>query len=287
MTRGGRIACDVFASDGRRRRRGCVKSPPRHHYILVRPRSLLLYAAMGHSAQLAAPSRRRVIQEGLVAWSAGKSMRCQSFSAENPQGAKFGIRCATPFQHRCQKCDFENPSEARFCAQCAATVGTSAPIPAESEPRDGLTGERRHLTVLFCDLVGSTEITSHLDPEQWREIVGEYHRAAAQAIERFGGRVAQYLGDGVMAYFGYPEAHDNDADENRKISPFSGSTRMPNPLLWGFFRTILQKSRLGGTGVWSRRDLNPRPPRCERGALPAELLPHRRREFYAEISVFK
>jgi class 3 adenylate cyclase len=73
-------------------------------------------------------------------------------------------------------------------------------------------GERRHLTVLFCDLVGSTEIARHLDPEEWREIVSEYHRAAAQAIERFGGHVAQYLGDGVMACFGYPEAHDNDAE---------------------------------------------------------------------------
>ena len=66
--------------------------------------------------------------------------------------------------------------------------------------------------MLFCDLVGSTEIASHLDPEEWREIVAEYHRAAAQAIERFGGHVAQYLGDGVMAYFGCPEAHDNDAE---------------------------------------------------------------------------
>ena len=73
-------------------------------------------------------------------------------------------------------------------------------------------GERRHLTVLFCDLVGSTEIASHLDPEEWREMVGEYHRAATQAIVRFGGHVAQYLGDGVMAYFGYPQAHDNDAE---------------------------------------------------------------------------
>jgi class 3 adenylate cyclase len=66
--------------------------------------------------------------------------------------------------------------------------------------------------VLFCDLVGSTEIASHLDPEEWREIVAGYHHAAAQAIERFGGHVAQYLGDGVMAYFGWPEAHDNDAE---------------------------------------------------------------------------
>jgi class 3 adenylate cyclase len=66
--------------------------------------------------------------------------------------------------------------------------------------------------VLFCDLVGSTEIAARLDPEEWREVVAGYHRAAAEAITRFGGHVAQYLGDGVMAYFGYPEAHDNDAE---------------------------------------------------------------------------
>ena len=218
MARRGRIACDVFASDGRIRRCGYTNflRLARHPYILVRTRSLVLYATRRRSAlvlpQPAAPYRRRVIQEGLVAWSTGKSMRCQNCSAENPQGAKFCIQCATPLRHQCQKCGFENPSEARFCAQCAAPLDAAASIRAESEPHDDLTGERRHLTVLFCDLVGSTEIAGHLDPEQWREIVGEYHRAAAQAIERFGGHVAQYLGDGVMAYFGWPEAHDNDAE---------------------------------------------------------------------------
>ena len=75
-----------------------------------------------------------------------------------------------------------------------------------------MSGERRHLTVLFCDLVGSTEIASRLDPEEWRDIVASYHRAAAEAVERFGGHVAKYLGDGVMAFFGYPEAHENDAE---------------------------------------------------------------------------
>jgi class 3 adenylate cyclase len=73
-------------------------------------------------------------------------------------------------------------------------------------------GERRHLTVLFCDLVGSTEIAARLDPEEWRELLASYHRAATEAITRFGGYVAQYLGDGVLAYFGWPEAHDNDAE---------------------------------------------------------------------------
>ena len=75
-----------------------------------------------------------------------------------------------------------------------------------------MVGERRHLTVLFCDLVGSTAIAAQLDPEEWRETVGGYHRVAAEAITRFGGHVAKYLGDGVMAFFGWPEAHDNDAE---------------------------------------------------------------------------
>jgi class 3 adenylate cyclase len=92
-------------------------------------------------------------------------------------------------------------------------LDTSAQVRPEVEPRDGrLTGERRHLTVLFCDLVGSTAMAAQLDPEEWRETVAGYHRAAAEAITRFGGYVAKYLGDGVMAFFGYPEAHDNDAE---------------------------------------------------------------------------
>src|SRR6202043_3799697 len=139
-------------------------------------------------------------------------MRCSKCGTDNAAGSRFCNQCATSLNKLCPKCTFDNAPEARFCAQCAAPLNVVAPIRAESEPRDGLTGERRHLTVLFCDLVGSTEIASHLDPEEWREIVAGYHHAAAAAVERFGGHVAQYLGDGVMAFFGYPEAHDNDAE---------------------------------------------------------------------------
>jgi len=143
----------------------------------------------------------------------GKTMRCQKCSAENPERANFCIECATPFKSQCAKCGSENPSAARFCAQCAAPLGASVSSCAEPEPSDsGPTGERRHLTVLFCDLVGSTAIAAQLDPEEWRETVAGYHRAAAEAITRFDGDVAQYLGDGVMALFGWPEAHDNDAE---------------------------------------------------------------------------
>jgi hypothetical protein len=151
-------------------------------------------------------------------------MRCSNCDFENIAGKKFCIRCGSAFITHCPKCGCENPPEASFCGDCGADL--SEPVPAPRQPNlaaatvaiergaqhDTPEGERRHLTVLFCDLVGSTEIASHLDPEEWREIVGEYHRAAAQAIERFGGNVAQYLGDGVMAYFGWPEAHDNDAE---------------------------------------------------------------------------
>jgi class 3 adenylate cyclase len=73
-------------------------------------------------------------------------------------------------------------------------------------------GERRHLTVLFSDLVVSTEIAAHLDAEDWREIAAQYQRNAAAAVTRFGGHVAKYLGDGLMVYFGWPQAHEDDAE---------------------------------------------------------------------------
>jgi len=139
-------------------------------------------------------------------------MRCPSCNTENPEGAKFCIQCASPLKRLCQKCGSENPPEARFGAQCAAPLDVAAPPRVEPEPRMAAAGERRHLTVLFCDLVGSTAIAAQLDPEEWRETVAGYQRAAAEAITRFGGYIAKYLGDGVMALFGYPEAHDNDAE---------------------------------------------------------------------------
>src|SRR6266481_4951644 len=108
---------------------------------------------------------------------------------------------------RCTSCAFENAAAGKFCSECGAQL--NAPI---ATPVSETAGERRHLTVLFSDLVGSTEISTRLDPEEWRELVADYHRAAAEAIRRFGGFVAKYLGDGVMAYFGWPEAHDNDAE---------------------------------------------------------------------------
>ena len=73
-------------------------------------------------------------------------------------------------------------------------------------------GERRQLTVLFCDLVGSTPLSQQLDAEEWRDVVEAYHRTAAAAVTRFGGHVAQYLGDGLLIYFGWPTAREDDPE---------------------------------------------------------------------------
>jgi len=85
-----------------------------------------------------------------------------------------------------------------------APVGSPANVTAEAE--------RRQLTVMFCDLVGSTPLSTRFDPEDLREIVGAYHRCVADTVGRFGGFVAKYMGDGVLIYFGYPEAHEDDAE---------------------------------------------------------------------------
>jgi class 3 adenylate cyclase/tetratricopeptide (TPR) repeat protein len=92
----------------------------------------------------------------------------------------------------------------------AAPARSQPAAPPEPKPRDD--AERRQLTVMFCDLVGSTALSARLDPEDLREIIGGYHRRCADVIAQTGGFVARYMGDGVLAYFGYPLAHEDDAE---------------------------------------------------------------------------
>ena len=72
--------------------------------------------------------------------------------------------------------------------------------------------ERRQLTVMFCDLVGSTALSARLDPEDLREVIGAYHRSIAETVAPYDGFVAKYMGDGALIYFGYPRAHEDDAE---------------------------------------------------------------------------
>ena len=97
-------------------------------------------------------------------------------------------------------------------AALGATMPTAAVTAAPSDAPAPTDAERRQLTVIFCDLVGSTPLSTRFDPEDLREVIGAYHRCVAGTVGRFAGFVAKYMGDGVLVYFGYPEAHEDDAE---------------------------------------------------------------------------
>src|SRR6516165_8150673 len=90
----------------------------------------------------------------------------------------------------------------------AVAVADAPPV----TPRAADTAERRQVTVMFSDLVGSTALSARMDPEDLRELISAYQKCVTEAVHRFGGFVAQYMGDGVLVYFGYPEAHEDDAE---------------------------------------------------------------------------
>ena len=141
-------------------------------------------------------------------------MRCPSCMAENAVTRRFCAECGAPLPSRCSACGFENEPTAKFCGGCGKPLAEIAnAIPPASSPPARIDGaERRHLTVMFCDLVGATALASRLDPGDLREVIGAYHKCVAETIGQFDGFVAKYMGDGVLAYFGYPRAHEDDAE---------------------------------------------------------------------------
>jgi len=103
----------------------------------------------------------------------------------------------------------------KMLAAIAELSGTAPVMPQRTSPpeekgRDD--AERRQLTVMFTDLVGSTALSTKLDPEDLRSVIGAYHKCVAETVARFDGFVAKYMGDGVLIYFGYPHAHEDDAE---------------------------------------------------------------------------
>src|SRR5205085_6106101 len=108
-------------------------------------------------------------------------------------------------------------TDSRPAESTDATVETASapsdvvPVLPAAPVRPGPEAERRQLTVLFCDLMGSTQLSGQLDPEDLRAVVRAYQEAAAEVIQSYDGHIAQYLGDGLLVYFGYPTAHEDDA----------------------------------------------------------------------------
>ncbi len=134
--------------------------------------------------------------------------------AENAATRRFCARCGVALPMPCADCGFANEPAAAFCGGCGRPIGANAvPGPVTPAPIPRAEGaERRQLTVMFCDLVGSTALSARLDPEDLRAVIGAYHRCVAKVIGRGGGFVAKYMGDGVLAYFGYPRAGEHDAE---------------------------------------------------------------------------
>src|ERR1700730_18279822 len=145
-------------------------------------------------------------------------MECPSCKADVPDGSKFCNDCgaAVPFSRAAAAP--QTGAGSKFCSECGAslaapTAGSLAAAPTAASAQQPIPSlERRQLTVMFCDLVGSTALSTRLDPEDTREIISAYHRCCAETITRSGGFVAKYMGDGLLTYFGYPQAHEDDAE---------------------------------------------------------------------------
>jgi class 3 adenylate cyclase/tetratricopeptide (TPR) repeat protein len=121
----------------------------------------------------------------------------------------------------CPSCGRRNPVGAKFCSECGAGLTALAAGPVtqdrdavQPEGRPAASGERRQLTIMFCDLVDSTTFASRLDPEDTREVIGASLRMVTDVVRRHGGYTARYVGDGALVYFGYPHAHEDDAERS-------------------------------------------------------------------------
>ena len=141
-------------------------------------------------------------------------MDCLRCGATAPEGNRFCGACGAALPWRCTSCDNTNAAGSRFCGHCgagAAGIAGSTAMPVQ-RPQSQPVPERRQLTVMFCDLVGSTALGARLDPEDLRDVMAAYHRCATAEVIRHDGFVARYMGDGLLVYFGYPTARETDAE---------------------------------------------------------------------------
>ncbi|MDQ4006142.1 MAG: AAA family ATPase, partial [Actinomycetota bacterium] len=129
-------------------------------------------------------------------------MRCGSCGRENPADASFCASCGSPLETGCRFCGAALPDDARFCPSCGR--------PVEPEAAPAAVEERKLVTVLFADLVGSTPLGERLDAEAFKEVTGEYFRAMRTEVEAEGGTVEKFIGDAIVAVFGVPAAHEDD-----------------------------------------------------------------------------
>src|SRR5262249_26976112 len=135
-------------------------------------------------------------------------MTCPRCDAETLSGMRFCGTCGAPLLLICQSCRTQNAIENKFCGQCGA------PLPQSSESKPGAfssaqDGELKQVTILFCDVVDSTVIAERLGPEAMHEVIRWFIETALAEVGRYGGTAPQFTGDGFMALFGAPIAHED------------------------------------------------------------------------------
>ena len=156
-------------------------------------------------------------------------MKCSKCRHENRTGAKFCEECAAPLARACPNCGSQLSPTAKFCPECAHPTGLAPAMPAAtrfSSPesytpkhlaekiltsKSALEGERKQVTVLFADLKGSMELLADRDPEEARKLLDPVLERMMEAVHRYEGTVNQVMGDGIMALFGAPLAHEDHA----------------------------------------------------------------------------
>ncbi len=152
-------------------------------------------------------------------------MHCPKCRFENRDGRRFCSECGATLASACPTCGFSNDPGEKFCGGCGAQVAQTAggdvvkstenAKPAAPAGADHAGHEskasRRQLTVMFCDIVGSTALSEKLDPEEMAEVLLAYQETATEVLNRFGGLIGRYVGDGLLIHFGYPVAHEDDA----------------------------------------------------------------------------
>ncbi len=139
---------------------------------------------------------------------------CRACGAHNAKDADFCGACGASLEpiRPCPRCGRENPAGQRFCNGCGAALGEGAEQPTEAPPAQGESdGERKQVTVLFADVKGSMDMAEQTDPEEWREIMQRFFSLLSEGVRRFEGTVDKFTGDGIMALFGAPIAHEDHA----------------------------------------------------------------------------
>ena len=138
-------------------------------------------------------------------------MLCSACGTENRPGRRFCAQCGGALEQRCASCGAANDPSDRFCGDCGKPLVENG-SPVGSLPQSAAVSERRLVSVLFADMVGSTTLSEHRDPEEVRELLSEYFERCRTLIERFGGTVVKFIGDAVMAVWGSPVAREDDAE---------------------------------------------------------------------------